>query len=1093
MTKRGIRTVGVALLLLLAISVPSLYAQTNRGEVQIYVFGEDGMPLEGVATEAEGETYTSNQDGLLNFTHPPGRHEFTLTYEEGTIATVEVPVRQQQATEVIISARPGEGEAARVAQQDEDVQQAEEELRASSDRQEIDPDAQTGTLRGEITHIETGEAVANATVIFRNVNFETTTNEDGVFEAALPQGEYTFSVIHPDFSTQQLDGAEVGVDETTELSMELTPSAIELDAVTVFATEEIRVQGGIANLIDETRNSSVVMNMIGQEQLGRTGDSDAAAALRRVTGLTVVDGRFVYVRGMGERYSISYLNGTRLPSPEIDKRVVPLDLFPTEVVETLAIQKSYSPDLVGDFGGGAVNIRTLGIPDDRYQRRLRTTINGSVGYNMGTSLTKQLVENGGDLDWLGVDDGTRELPGGVPDEPLTTGGTLSSGNVTEAQLEAIGESFPDTLEPKERTIPLDYSGSISIRDKIEINESRRSFGFSTSLSYSDSWDYRERDRRSYEYAGDGNSRITSDYSSEFTSRDIDVSGLLDLVYNHNEQLSIESTSLLIRATDSVVDDYQGYYQPDNIYLGITEQYWVEQMLLHQAFEGTVGVNFWNEAEFNWVYALSLARRYEPDHRLVAYQSKGIAEEFTEDNKILYSRPTLNARWYNTVDDLIHDASIGMSVPTFLFNKRASDFIDFGFSGMYQTREADTRRFNYNYTNSDPALEQEPDELFTDENIGDLLNFTERTLATDNYTASHTLLGGYLAGDFLLVGDLRMDLGTRVEYSHQEVITSDFLSGEELDPSTLETVDLLPAINFTLPTGDTTQLRLSGSRTVNRPDLRELSEAVKFGAPGQPELRGNPDLDRAIIYSGDLRFEGYVAERESYSIGAFYKYFEDPIEAIQLYGANPVLTYTNIPSAYNVGGELEWQLQLRVLSDAMRNLMLGLEFDSLERERRWRKRLGAISSFFRDLRTTGNVALIYSRVNYGELEQGVALTTEERPLQGQSPYVFNLALGYENSVSWSQHRPMYTSVFLNYNVSGPRIIGLGTGGVPNTYEQPFHQIDLVFKQQFTHAFHMGFKARNLLDLPVQETLGEDGEIVQEYKKGRSFSISATLDL
>ncbi len=1078
-------------MLLGALALVPLFGQSNRGEVQIYVFGQDGTPLEGVETEGNGEVYASDADGLLNFTHPAGTHQFELTYDGSTIATVEVPIRQGRTTEVIITAREDEEQAAEVERL-EQQEQSEAEALSSQERQAIDPDAPTGTIRGEITHIESGEAVAQATVIFRNVDFETTTDENGTFLAELPRGEYSFSVIHPDFSTQQMDNVQVTVDETSEIAMELTPSAIELDAVTVFAAEEIRVQGGIANLIEETRNSSVVMNMIGQEQLSRTGDADAASALRRVTGLTIVDGRFVYVRGMGERYSVSYLNGTRLPSPEIDKRVVPLDLFPTDVVESLAIQKSYSPDLIGDFGGGAVNIRSLGIPDDRYRRRLRTTITGSVAYNPGTSLTERLVENGGNLDWLGIDDGTRELPGAIPDEPLTTGGTLDQGNVTEEELEKIAESFPDTLEPDKRTIPLDYSGSISVRDKIELSETR-SFGFSSSLSYSNSWDYRERSRRTYERAGDGGNRVTSDYDSEITSRDIDVGGLLDLVYNHSDQLSIESTSLLIRATDSVVDQYQGYYQPDAVYLGITEQYWVEQMLLHQAFEGTAGLNFWNGSELNWIYALSLAQRNEPDHRLVGYQNKGDADEFTEDNKILYSRPTLNARWYNTVDDLIHDASVGMSIPTFLFNENAPDFLDFGFSGMYQTREADTRRFNYNYTEVDPALELDPDELFTEEYIGELLDFTERTLETDNYTASHLLLGSYLSGDFLLLGDLRMDLGTRVEYSNQEVITSDFFTGEELAPATLETVDILPAVNFTLPTGDRTQLRLSGSRTVNRPDLRELSEAVKFGAPGQPELRGNSDLNRAIIYSGDLRFEGYLAERENYSIGGFYKYFEDPIEAIQLYGANPVLTYANIPSAYNVGGELEWQLQLRFLSDLMRNWMLNLHFDSLERERRWRRRLGSLSSFFRDLRSTGNVSLIYSRVNYGEVEQGVALTTTERPLQGQSPYVVNLSLGYENSVSWSQDRPMYTSVFLNYNVSGPRIISLGTGGVPNTYEQPFHQLDLVIKQQFTHVFHLGFKAQNLLNLPAEETLGEDGEIVQSFRKGRSFSISATLDL
>jgi hypothetical protein len=1088
-------------LLACVLAAVPLPAQQDRpaGEVRIYVFSQEGNPLQGVRAQVNGDLYTSDESGLLNFTIEPGEHEFQLSYEGRQIATVRAPVEDGKTTEVIVTEQEQRQQVSAAGSQ-----AAAAGADGQEERAEIDPDAPTGTITGQIEHIETGEPVANATVIFRNVALETTTGDEGRFSVNVPAGEYSFSVIHPDFSAQRMDQVEVSVDETTEISMELTPSAIELDAVPVFATEEIRVQGGIASLIEETRQSSQVVNLIGQEQLGRTGDADAAEALKRVTGLTVVDGRFVYVRGMGERYSISYLNDTRLPSPEIDRRVVPLDLFPTEVIESIQIQKSYSPDLLGNFGGGAVNIRSLGIPDDRYKRRLRTTINASVSYNQGTSLTERLVPDGGSLDWLGVDDGTRALPDAVADDYLQEGSTITGGGFTEEELEKIGESFPDTLQPEEERLPLNYSSSVSVRDKIELGENR-SFGFATSLAYNNSWNYSEPVRNTYALAPGGSFNQDTTYESDLTSRDVDISALLDLAYNHNRRTDVQTTSLLIRATDSVVDQYTGFFSDDSKYLQATEQYWIEQTLFNQSIDSTIGLNFWNEADLNIDYAFSIANRYEPDHRVITYEDQQSDDgSYDEETRILFDRPTLNYRLFNDVRDIVNDAAVSMSVPIFWFRDSPPDFLDFGVSGMLQNREADTRRFNYNYTQSDDALSEDPDDLFTDEYIGELLTFTENTEATDNYSADHLVLGGYFSADVLLFGDLRMDAGTRVEYSLQEVTTFDFFTGEELEPESLETVDLLPAVSFTLPTSDRSQLRFGGSRTVNRPGLRELSEAPKFGQPGAPVLRGNPELNRAVLYNADLRWEAYLAERESFSIGGFYKYFQDPIETLQLFGAADPRTYINVPSAFNVGAEVEWQLQFRYLSDILRNYMVGLNFDSLERERRWRRGLGVISSFFRDLRTTGNFAYIYSRVDYGTSEGditvnvggdqvGVALTSTERPLQGQSPWVLNTSLGYENSVSWSQERPVYTSVFFNYNVSGPRIVSLGSEGVPDTYEQPFHKLDLVVKQQFNYVFTLSAKVENILNLPEEETLGQDGDTVNKSRRGRSFSLSVNFDL
>ncbi|MFP4484388.1 MAG: TonB-dependent receptor domain-containing protein, partial [Spirochaetaceae bacterium] len=279
---------------------------------------------------------------------------------------------------------------------------------------------------------------------------------------------------------------------------------------------------------------------------------------------------------------------------------------------------------------------------------------------------------------------------------------------------------------------------------------------------------------------------------------------------------------------------------------------------------------------------------------------------------------------------------------------------------------------------------------------------------------------------------------------------------------------------------------------------------------------------ARIYNGDVRWELYPAEKELLSVGAFYKYFDNPIEsfAMNFGGGELINTLANIPAAQNTGAELEWNLKGRYIADIIREgVIRGIQLDSPERTARRRRALGGVAGFLRDLTLGGNFTYIWSQIdlgeegeefqfeltdpNTGEREAKTFANTEtERRLQGQSPYVVNASLSYRNSVSWSQQKEQFTNVTLNYNVFGPRITDIGVNGVPDTYEQPFHQLDLVVSQSISEYVSFGFSAKNLLDLPARFTVGEEvqpetddnpGNIVQEYRKGRSFSISAKIDL
>ena len=466
----------------------------------------------------------------------------------------------------------------------------------------------------------------------------------------------------------------------------------------------------------------------------------------------------------------------------------------------------------------------------------------------------------------------------------------------------------------------------------------------------------------------------------------------------------------------------------------------------------------------------------------------------------------NQRVWTTVQDFVHDGQLSMEIPIYLFGNPSPDFIDLGLYGMYQIRGTDLRRFSF-FPTSNPTTDEyywdesnSPGDILGPDSIGEEIRFQEGTYLADNYTGDALIGAGYVTTDILLPFDIRMTGGLRGEYSRQSVRAFTFPPPAQLETPVLEEFDLLPALNFTIPTGDAGQLRIGGSRTINRPDLRELSSAPFFGPPGFGVIQGNPDLRRAVIWNADLRWETYLSMEESFSVGGFYKFFQDAIEIAQLQGAAFVKVPVNTASAFNVGAEMEWAAQLTWPSDMIRSLMLNLRFDSLETERAWRRALGGFAGVLRDIRTTGNVAWIYSQIDYGDQNltyQGVTIsnTSDTRPLQGQAPYVVNLGLGYRNEVSWSQDAPYHTSIFLNYNVVGPFITQLGVEGVPDQYRQPFHQLDLVFRQQLGFVTSISFEAGNLLNLPNTISLGNgpDADIVESDRKGRTFSVSVSLDI
>lgn len=1062
-----------ALLLFFFFSAQTLLSQDNQGEIQIYLFSHDGIPVQNAQMEVNGVIHRSNASGFILFTDYPGNHEYAIYYQDRLVARVGLSIRMAQVIEALVTLPP----------------EGEEPVQMLSEKEEVVPGADEtpeedfatgpkGILSGTLRHIESGETVAGATILFRGINRETLTDEKGYFSVELPPGTYSISLIHKDYSSRTLDNLEVREGEENWQDILLTPSAITLDAHTVFASTEVRVKGGEADLIEETKNSGVVLNLIGTEQMSKSGDSNAASALNRVTGLTIVDGRYVFVRGMGERYSSSYLNGARLPSPEIDKRVVPLDLFPTSVLESMAVQKAFSPALYGDFGGGSVSLRTSGIPNDRYKRRLRTIIGTSIGYDMNSTFTEQLMDTAGSLDFLGFDDGGRGLPDSVGEEQVTSGSGLFSG-MSDEEVAQIARDMNRDWDGRTGRIPLDFGTSISLRDKVSFDKGSE-LGWNLSLLYKNGWDSSEEDISNYSSVDPPG--IYYDYHSVNTRHDVDLGGLWDLEFRSRDQNKWGMTTLLVRTTDNEVQHYEGFFTSDSAIFSVTNISWVESTLFSQQLSSDIGLPVFNESRLKLNYSFSLANRYEPGNSSIIYVMDD--NPYTDDELQLYYRSNAAQRYFANVQDKIHDGSIHWNIPFFWLKNESADFLELGAQVMLQNRISDVRRFAYGPESGTLLdLSLDPDLLFVDSNIGDEIGFAEYTQETDNYSGSHCIIAGYAQGDMLLPLDIRLNAGVRAEYSDQQVSTFNLFGGTQ-SSARLQNLNFLPSVNLTIPLQEKMQIRLGGSKTVNRPDLRELSDAPKYGVAGSGVFTGNPDLLQAEILHGDLRWEYYISEKENLSAGIFYKNFTNAIEMVNQAGAGDPTTLANVPSAYNLGLELEWRLSMRYLSDGIRkSIIRNKPSPSM------RKFQGGLSGVFRDLTLSGNISWIQSEIDYRG-EQGIN-TNETRPLQGQSPWILNASLGYRNSVSWSQDKKTHSNINLNYNLFGPRISRIGVYGTPDYYEQPFHQLNLVVKHSFNEIFTIGLQMNNILDLPYQEKLGD--LVVNEKRRGRSISISGKLDI
>ena len=822
----------------------------------------------------------------------------------------------------------------------------------------------------------------------------------------------------------------------------------EVVATGVFVPNEKKITSEITSVLDE-------------EIFAQTGAGDIASALTRVTGLSLAQGKFVIVRGLNERYSSATLNGGPLPSPEPLRRVAPLDLFPTSILSDVVVSKTYSPEFSGEFGGGQIDLRTRSLPDEGF---FEISVSGSA--NTQTTLRDGLVYDGSDTDFLGFDDGLRDLPeldaSGLPTENF--------------------ENFSTLIIDRKDNIPFNGGLRLSGGKRIDTNGAA-SFGVFGTVGYDNAWETREGVANQVRRSGDRlETRIDLDRNS--TENAISLNGLLGVGVEFDQDHTVQALAFATRQSSAEARIDQGSNEDgDLIRRDNTE--WFEREVYMGQLLGEHYLPDLNDLEVQWRASYAVAGRDAPYERNVAYIFENGGFQFdsqlgTDSNEIRFSE----------LDDETLDFGLDLTLPVTLGLRDAE--VKVGAAYLDKQRDAQVTGFNYAIANSQlfpQLLGSRADVIFSDPVVDAGILEIQRTGTRGEPDASDTGLttyGAYAQFETEITDNLRATLGARYDTGEQTTVASDLQTGTTVEFAPLDEGYFLPAATATLTFLDNWQLRLAASKTINRPQFRELTPTRFINTDTEELFIGNPFLVNSEATNLDARVEYYFASDQFFTIGGFYKDLTNPIEEyIQPVGETTATSFINAPSAEVFGVEVEFEKKFAIGTDlpVFDSLIGGQDFVV-------RSNYTYVDS---SVSADGDVDIFIPQAT---LEASVApltlsaegLFTDGRKLQGQSDHLANLQLGIENyEQGWDAF------LLLNYSSERIRAVETRTDGLPAIDEQLPITLDFVTNIPLEVGggeYQLGLKVQNILGegYEASQTLGDSRIVIDSYDVGTTFSAS-----
>ena len=901
-----------------------------------------------------------------------------------------------------------------------------------------------GRISGRIVDEATARPLSLAQISIAALNTGTLSDVDGRWSMqSLPPGTYDVVARLIGYANKTITGVTVTAGDVTTIDISLPPQAIEMNELSVTVADQI---GTASAVLENRQTAAAVTDAIGREQISDSPDSDAAAAMARVPGVSIVDKKFVFVRGLGERYGNTTLDGAVMPSPIADRKAVPLDLVPASFIENVSTSKSYLPRQPADYAGGLVQIETRKVPGENFLK-----VGFGTGMETATTGRSGLGYAGGGLDFLGIDDGLRSLP-----DLLPAAATVNRQNLSPEELEAIGEAFAPGWAGTPRDLPFGRSGEIAFATEVPIGS--KDLGLLATGHWDDSWNRREGYVERV-FASAGLSDPEVDYGGDQSTRAVTLGGLLNMDYPLAPSHRISFNGLLNRVTEDQSRVLEGFNLDSNTNQRNTRIQYVENSLVQGRLSGKHYFNALGGTTAEWKAAYSRAGRYEPNTREVLYRESGgvfLWDNFIQSGSIFHQ-------------DLTEDAiNLNLDVQFPIRVNGQAGTIEVGAATLTRDRDVLSRRFRFIPNRSVPneVRGSAPDGIFTPDNIGPgprQFEIREATFRPDNYVADQTTTGAYLMADLELLPRLRFAGGARIERSRQVVEPIDvFTMGiEPLTGAELDNTDFVPGATLTWAASDRVNIRAAASRTLARPEFRELAPFSFADFAGGYLVVGNPVLQRSRITNFDLRWEWFPRPGAVFAVSGFYKKFKDPIEEVVFPSSEYIKSWLNAGTANNLGTEFEVRSDLGFLSESFENFALNFNLTLVDSEVE-----------------TGSVAQIFVPGS-GPLE--IDVVGQKRRLQGQSPYVVNAGANWASSSG-------RTSVSLLFNRFGRRISQVGSQFLESVFEEGRNQFDLVVEQGIGSKVSAKLSATNLFAAHYRFTQG--GDLLRGWQPGRAFSLGVT---
>lgn len=916
-----------------------------------------------------------------------------------------------------------------------------------------------GIITGIVTDAETKETMVGAAVMIDSTSLGTVADIDGNYKfLKVKPGKYTLTATMVGYDSTKVKGIVVIAGKTVTVNFALQASMMQMNEVVIKA-EAIRDSD--ASLLKDRQEAVAVQDAVSAETISKTGGGNAAEAVKQVTGTTVVGGKSVYVRGLGDRYMNVQLNGSDLPSTSQYNQTVQIDLFPSSLISNIVTMKTFTPDKPGSFTGGSVNIETKAFPE-------KPTFSVSVGssYNPQANLIDSFLSYDSGSTWKGMADSKILIPSSLSDPNVVIPRNIAARRDKNLayQLDMFSKSFNNIMLPSNSSSPLNQSYSATLGNRV--NLFNRPLGILGSINYASSYSSYDDGKRGIFFLTSPQSQILKEYMNlkdHSSTLDVLWGGLANITYQLGQGHEIGVNYFHSQNGEKQARTFTGTYA-ENITTDRTFSpnvlAYTERTLRSVQAHGDHSFGEENGIKIQWRSSYSKTEQNEPDLRYFSYAYDASSPD-NPDYSIFnnyFQHPT---RTFRELKETNNDNGLDITIPFKQWNGQESSF-KFGGAYLWKKRNFVQRQFEYELPSDEitiPYIDSES--YFSQKNMGLVdstgakylfgLTIMELKYPSSMYDGRQDVSSEYAMLDLALTSRLRMISGARYEDTYQKV-SNPTVTGK------ISTKDVLPSVNLVYRLFESMNLRGAFSRTLARPTIREMAPYATYDFGAGAYVVGNPNLKRTLITNYDFRWEWFIRTGDIYSISAFYKDFHDPIERV-IVDYDGQTTFSNVDEAR----------------------VMGLEFEA-------RQSLGAFIPALASFRLDGNLSLVESRVDIPDNEMVYIRAYDPkakstREFMGQSPYIVNLDLSYDNEKNG-------LSSTLYFNVFGKRLSENALGGTPDIYELPSKTLNFTISQSLYRHTSLKFSARNILNArerKVQEYRGKE-YVRNEFGRGRSYSLT-----